>query len=170
MASTDEFCLIDNEIEIEITKVTSTDSIIDIRLVNIFDFYVNTLSKNFKKQIDCDLPRSTCTINNIQVKSQDEFLNLIANKTFPQNMMIFCTQNVMVVALFLLHKKYPCEIITDARQPLHTNFTCDHASWQVVCTKCMYLHTSKEYIKMNVMFESQCDYVIITFENLLFCF
>ena len=86
MASTEEFCLIDNEIEI--TKVTDADSIIDIRLVNIFDFYVSTLSKNFKKQIDCDLPRSTCTINNVQVKSQDDFVNMITNKTFPQNMLI----------------------------------------------------------------------------------
>ena len=168
MASTEEFCLIDNEIEI--TKVTDANSIIDIRLVNIFDFYVSTLSKNFKKQIDCDLPRSTCTINNVQVKSQDDFVNMITNKTFPQNMLIFCTQNVMVVALFLLHKKYPYEIITDARKPLYTNFTCDHSSWQVICTKCMYLNKTKQYMKMNVMFESQCDYVIITFENLVFCF
>ena len=160
----DDYCVVD--CQIENTRVTDTDAIIDIRLVNIFDFYVSTLSKHFKKQIDCDLPRSICTINKARVHSYEEFIELVENKSFSQNMLIFCTQTVMAAALCLLHQKYPQEVITDSRNSLETMYTCDNNIWQVISSKSMYLNKSKRYIKMNVMFESQCDYVIVTFEKL----
>tara|TARA_B110000483_G_scaffold49727_1_gene61911 strand:+ start:7484 stop:7978 length:495 start_codon:yes stop_codon:yes gene_type:complete len=161
----DEFCFIDNDIEH--TQITDTESIIDIRLINIFDFLTGTLSKKFKAQVDCDLPRSVCTVNSTRVATMHDFVEMVDNKTFPQNMLMFSTQTVMAIPLLLLHKKYPREIITDGRGSLKARFTCDKDSWQVICTKCMYLNKFKEYLKMNVMFESQCDYVIITFEGLV---
>ena len=127
--------------------------------------YMTTLrSRGLLRQVSCDLPRSMCRVNGVQVRTVGEFMERVRTRhaSYAHAMLPFATQTTMAAPLSMMHTYLGRgEILLSGPGPLVMDFEVKCGVWSVNIEKQMRLHSSGKLLNVCVVYESMCDNVLV---------
>ena len=127
--------------------------------------YMTTLhSRGLLRQVGCDLPRSMCRVNGVQVRTVSEFMERVRleHASYAHAMLPFATQTTMAAPLSMMQMHLGRgEILISGPGALVMDFEVRCGVWSVNIEKQMRLHSSGKLLNVCVVYESMCDNVLV---------